>query len=204
MKLINLKKLVLVATLIVVIFTGCKTDFDINASQENLSAGSINYRDVLPSAMASTAKIVATDWKFLQNWMGYWARSGSYQNDNEEETYNFTNTFPTTGGGNPWNDLYYNASSYNYVQGRAETSGDAFYVAICKIMKAHDFQLLTDVYGNIPYKEALKGNDLRNPKYDNSVDIYKDIFRQLDAAIAILKDPTQTDPAKNEKITTND
>ena len=204
MKLINLKKLVLVATLIVVIFTGCKTDFDINASQENLSAGSINYRDVLPSAMASTAKIVATDWKFLQNWMGYWARSGSYQNDNEEETYTFTNTFPTSGGGNPWNDLYYNASSYNYVQGRAETSGDAFYVAICKIMKAHNFQLLTDVYGNIPYSEALKGNDLRNPKYDNSVDIYKDIFRQLDAAIAILKDPTQTDPAKNEKITTND
>ena len=86
MKLINFKKLVLVATLIVVIFTGCKTDFDINASQENLSAGSINYRDVLPSTMATTAKIVAADWKFLQNWMGYWARSGSYQNDNEDHT----------------------------------------------------------------------------------------------------------------------
>ena len=204
MKLFNVKKLALVAALIIAIFTGCKTDFDINASQENLSAGALDYKDVMPSAIATTAKIVATDFKFLQNWMGYWARSGSYQNDNEEESYQFTNTFPTTGGGNPWNDLYYNASSYNYVQQNAHANGAGFYEAIARIMKAHDFQILVDIYGNIPYSQALKGNDLRNPKYDKGVDIYNDLFRQLDTAIAILKDPSQTDAAKNAKITTND
>lgn len=200
MKFINIKKLALAATSIVVLASGCKTDFDINASGENLSAGSIDYRDVLPSAIASSAKIVAADWKFLQNWMGYWARSGSYQNDNEEETYLFTNTFPTSGG-NPWNDLYYNASSYNYVLKNAQASGDAFYEAICVIMKSHNFQLLTDVYGNIPYTEALQGNDVRNPKYDKGIDIYKDIFRQLDHAIELLKSPAA---ASNTKIATND
>jgi len=199
----NIKKLALVATTIVVLGSGCKTDFDINASTEDLTAGSLNYRDILPSTISSTANIVARDWKFLQNWMGYWARSGSYQNDQEEESYTFTNSFPTSGG-NPWNDLYYNASSYNYVQQRAKESGDGFYEAICRIMKAHNFQILTDVYGNIPYKDALKGNDVRNPRYDNGVDIYKDLFRQLDTAIAILKDPVASSTAKNEKITTND
>ncbi len=199
----NIKKLALVATTIVVLGTGCKTDFDINASTEDLTAGSLNFRDILPSTISSTATIVARDWKFLQNWMGYWARSGSYQNDQEEESYTFTNSFPTSGG-NPWNDLYYNASSYNYVQQRAKESGDGFYEAICRIMKAHNFQILTDVYGNIPYKDALKGNDVRNPRYDNGVDIYKDLFRQLDTAISILKDPVASSPAKNEKITTND
>lgn len=199
----NIKKLALVATTIVVLGSGCKTDFDINASTEDLTAGSLNYRDILPSAISSTSTIVARDWKFLQNWMGYWARSGSYQNDQQEESYLFTNTFPTSGG-NPWNDLYYNASSYNFVQQRAKESGDGFYEAICRIMKAHNFQILTDVYGNIPYKDALKGNDVRNPRYDNGVDIYKDLFRQLDTAIAILKDPVASSTAKNEKITTND
>jgi hypothetical protein len=202
MKLINIKKLALVSTSLLVLATGCKTDFDINASEENLTAGSLNYRDVMPSAIASTAKIVAADWKFLQNWMGYWARSGNYQNDNEEETYTFTNSFPGTN--NPWNDLYYNASSYNYVQQRAQASGDGFYEAIARVMKAHNFQILTDVYGNIPYKQALKGNDVRNPKYDKGVDIYNDIFRQLDTAIAILNDPAKVDLAKNDKIATND
>jgi len=202
MKLFNIKKLGLIATTTVALLTGCKTDFDINASQENLSAGSLNYRDVLPSSIATSAKIVAADWKFLQNWMGYWARSGSYQNDNEEETYNFTNTFPTTGG-NPWNDLYYNASSYNYVQQKAKASGDGFYEAICRIMKAQNFQILTDVYGNIPYFQALQGNDVRNPKYDKGIDIYKDLFRQLDTAIALLKSPAAAASA-NDKIATND
>jgi hypothetical protein len=134
--------------------------------------------------------------------MGYWARSGSYQNDNEEETYNFTNTFPTSGG-NPWNDLYYNASSYNFIQQKAKASGDGFYEAICRIMKTQNFQLLTDVYGNIPYFQALQGNDVRNPKYDNGKDIYKDLFLQLDTAIALLKSPAAAASA-NEKIATND
>ncbi len=203
MKLFNIKKLGLIATTAVALLTGCKTDFDINASEENLSAGSLNYRDVLPSSIATSAKIVAADWKFLQNWMGYWARSGSYQNDNEEETYNFTNTFPNTAAGNPWNNLYYNASSYNYIQQKAKASGDGFYEAICRIMKTQNFQLLTDVYGNIPYFQALQGNDVRNPKYDNGKDIYKDLFLQLDTAIALLKSPAAAASA-NEKIATND
>ena len=202
MKLFNIKKIGLIATTAVALLTVCKTDFDINASEENLSAGSLNYRDVLPSAIASSAKIVAADWKFLQNWMGYWARSGNYQNDNEEETYNFTNTFPTSGG-NPWNDLYYNASSYNYVQQKAKASGDGFYEAICRIMKTQNFQLLTDVYGNIPYFQALQGNDVRNPKYDNGKEIYKDLFLQLDTAIALLKSPAAAASA-NSKIASND
>lgn len=200
----NIKRLGLIAAIGAVSLTGCKTDFDINSSEENLSAASLNYRDVLPSAMANSAKIVAADWKFLQNWMGYWARSGSYQNNSEEETYVFTNTFPTDGGNNPWNDLYYNASSYHYVFNKAKASGDGFYEAISRIMKSHNFQILTDVYGNIPYSQALQGNDLRNPKYDKGVDIYKDIFRQLDTAIAILKDDSRIDPAKNAKISSND
>ncbi len=199
---INIKKLALITTSIVVLGTGCKTDFDINASTEDLTAGSLNYRDVLPAAMTSSARIISSDWKFLQNWMGYWARSGSYQNDLQEESYQFTNSFPATG--NPWTDLYYNNSNYQYVLNRAITSGDGFYEAICRIMKAHNFQLLTDVYGNIPYKEALKGNDNRTPKYDNGVDIYKDLFRELDKAIALLKDPAASSADKNEKITTND
>jgi len=203
MKVINIKKLALVATSIVVIGSGCKTDFDINSSEEDLTAGSLNYRDILPSAISSHSTIIARDFKFLQNWMGFWARSGSYQNDAQEESYSFTNTFPTSPG-NPWNDLYYNASNLNYVQKQAHASGNGFYEAICRILKAHDFQMLTDIYGNIPYKEALNGNDIRNPKYDNSVDIYNDLFRQLDTAITLLKDPVASSAANNDKIATND
>jgi hypothetical protein len=203
MKLINIRKFALVATTAAVLgSTGCKTDYEINNSQENLPEAVVDYRTVMPTAIATTAKIVAADWKFLQNWMGYWARSGSYQNVADEETYQFTNDFPLTN--NPWNDLYYNASSYNFIQNKAHDEGAGIYEAISIIMKSHDFQILTDVYGNIPYSEALQGNNIRTPKYDKGADIYKDIFRQLDNAIAILKDPAATAADKNVNIATND
>ena len=207
MKINNIKKLAIVAVSAVIVGTGCKTDFDINTSSEDLTAGVVNYRTILPSATATTARIVAADWKFLQNWMGHWARSGSYQNVADEETYSFTNDFPAAGGngaGNPWNDLYFNLSNYNYVQQNAQLTGDGFYEAIARIMKAHNFQILTDVYGNVPYSEALKGNANRTPKYDSGADIYNDLFRQLDTAIALLKDPVASSPDRNVNIGTND
>ena len=208
MKLTNIKKYTLVAAAAVsLLSTGCSNDYDINAPTEDITAGSVNYRDVLPATIANSARIVAADWKFLQTWMGYWARSGNYQNIADEETYQFTNTFPVAGGngvGNPWNDLYYNSSNYNFIEQKAKADGSGFYEAICMIMKAHNFQMLVDVYGNIPYSEALQGNDLKTPKYDKGLDIYKDLFRKLDDAIALLKDPVKSSVDNNAKIATTD
>lgn len=198
----SIKKLSLISLSILVIGTGCKTDFDINTPTEDITAGSLNYRDVLPAAITNTAQIVAVDWKFLQNWLGYWARNGSFQNETDEESYRFSNNFPTSN--NPWTDLYYNNSNYEFIQKQAIASGEGFYEAICIIMKSHNFQLLTDIYGNIPYSDALKGNASKTPKYDKGVDVYRGIFRELDKAIALLKNPAASDPVKNPKIKTND
>jgi len=208
MKMNNIKRITLaLSTALVVAGSGCKVDYDINSSTEDLTAGAVDYKTVLPTAINNSARIVAADWKFLQCWMGYWARSGSYQNVADEETYNFTNDFPAAGGngaGNPWNDLYYNASNYNYVQKNAVSNGAGMYEAICRIMKAQNFQILTDVYGDVPYFDALKGNDNRTPKYDKGEDIYKDLFRQLDTAIAILHDADASSSEKNPDISRND
>jgi hypothetical protein len=126
MKMMNIKKFAFAAATAVVLATGCSNDFDINAPTEELTAGTVDYRDIMPAAINNTARIVAADWKFLQCWMGYWARSGNYQNVTDEEQYIFTNSFPLAGGngvGNPWNDLYYNNSNYQYIQNLAQIDG---------------------------------------------------------------------------------
>ncbi|MES2005593.1 MAG: SusD/RagB family nutrient-binding outer membrane lipoprotein [Bacteroidota bacterium] len=60
------------------------------------------------------------------------------------------------------------------------------YVSIGRILKAYLFHQLTDVYGDIPYSEANKGytDQLMTPKYDKQQDIYADLFKELDEAIA--------------------
>src|SRR5690606_9835776 len=55
------------------------------------------------------------------------------------------------------------------------------------------FANLTDMYGDIPYSEALLGDqpgDLQNvtPKFDRQKDIYLDMFNQLEEANILLSE----------------
>lgn len=54
--------------------------------------------------------------------------------------------------------------------------------AIVQILKVYEFHQLTDVAGDIPYSDALKGKGNLTPKYDTQKDIYVDMLNQLDAA----------------------
>ncbi|PCH75430.1 MAG: SusD/RagB family nutrient-binding outer membrane lipoprotein [Flavobacteriaceae bacterium] len=57
--------------------------------------------------------------------------------------------------------------------------------AITTILQVYTYHVLVDVFGDIPYTEAL---DITNssPKYDDDTAIYADLFTKLDAAIANL------------------
>lgn len=63
-------------------------------------------------------------------------------------------------------------------------------VAIAMILKAWMYELLTDVYGNIPYSQAQQGVENLTPAYDDSRTIYTDLAAQLDSAVAMM-DSTQ-------------
>lgn len=55
-------------------------------------------------------------------------------------------------------------------------------LAVARILKAYYFWYLTDRYGDIPYSEALKGDQNYSPKYDPQKDIYYDLFKELKEA----------------------
>lgn len=200
----KLKNIIYTATLAAVITaagTGCsKKKFDINANPDDVTDVSVTPTVLLPGALQATSSVIASEFWFLEWWMGHGARSGSYQSLNEEETYKFTNDFHV----GIWNGLYANANNYNIMINKAQSIGAGTYEAIGRIMKSHNFQILTDIYGNIPYSEAFKGTAVSTPKYDKGVDIYNGIFADLDAALALLNDPLKTDPSKNPDIAVAD
>ncbi len=56
-----------------------------------------------------------------------------------------------------------------------------------RILKAYTFITLVDVFGNIPFSEALKGDQqVFNPKADDGKAIYDECIKLLDEAIVIL------------------
>lgn len=55
-------------------------------------------------------------------------------------------------------------------------------LAIARILKVYYFALVTDQWGDVPYKEALSPTP--TPKYDTQKDIYTDLFKELKEAMA--------------------
>lgn len=57
-------------------------------------------------------------------------------------------------------------------------------IAVARIMKAWTFQQITDIWGNVPYSQALAGLSYPTPVYDPQSAIYADLIKELDEATA--------------------
>jgi hypothetical protein len=58
-------------------------------------------------------------------------------------------------------------------------------LAIIELMNAYAYGQLVDIFGMVPYSEALNIGNVY-PKYDDGADIYGDLISRIDAAIANL------------------
>lgn len=116
---------------------------------------------------------------------GNWAQHWSKVQYNDEERYQTRNSVIET---TVWNGLYAgtlqdakNMYETATVEGNDQTKGVAL------IWHAYGFSLLTDMFGDIPYTEALTAKSGNNtPAYDAQEDIYPALIDSLDAAVTYL------------------
>ncbi|WP_240163513.1 SusD/RagB family nutrient-binding outer membrane lipoprotein [Spirosoma taeanense] len=166
---------------LLLVATSCKEDY-LNINNNPNQATSATPELVLPGALASSASYIQTRFPFLNLWMGYWNWSGNYSIGTSDKNYQFTNAF----GAGIWDNGYLILKNYNYIDTQGAALNQPVVQAMAKIMKAFHFQILVDTYGNVPYTEALSGVSTASPKYDDQVAIYEDLFKQIDAALALF------------------
>lgn len=63
-------------------------------------------------------------------------------------------------------------------------------LGVAQILTAYNIAILTDVMGDVPFSEALQPGVIFQPKLDKQQDIYNQIFKLLDDAIANLTKTT--------------
>lgn len=88
-----------------------------------------------------------------------------------------------------WNAWYLELTNLKdiYTIANQPETANASYKAISLITQAWVFQLLTDVYGDVPYTQANMGNmGILNPIFDQQKDIYLDLFKKLEEANSLL------------------
>lgn len=76
---------------------------------------------------------------------------------------------------NQWNTELYGGALINAqtLITLAATKNSPAYGGIAKLLKAYNFSIATDMYGDVPYSQALQGSVNTRPRYDKQEDIYK-------------------------------
>jgi hypothetical protein len=84
-----------------------------------------------------------------------------------------------------WASVYtFGLNNLKQLNEKAESNSSFNYAAIAKILTALTLGTATDLWGDIPYSQALTGSNNFTPAYDSQESIYEEIQRLLDNAIA--------------------
>jgi len=109
---------------------------------------------------------------------------------------------------NNWNSIYNNLLALKDIREKCGKGGPEQFnvniLGIAQILTAHDLAMVTDMWGQAPWTEALKGSQLKEPKYDKQSSIYAAIFQFLNEAITNLKNSIHNPNASQVKIGGND
>ncbi len=94
------------------------------------------------------------------------------------------------GGSNPWSDYYAILRDNKLVYDRGVELNSELHQGITLVMKSMMYGLITDLWGDAPYSEALRAGDLENsissPKYDSQQSIYEGVLADLEKANTLL------------------
>ena len=193
MKSINKIFLVLLAGLLF----SCENQLDVNNdpnSPTNITPGL-----ALSAAQASLITVTGGDFSNLGGFYAqYHTQAPSASQYEVIDQYNLNTSYANR----VWTELYSGCiNDLEFVINESNKTDDAAGVLIGTLMKAYTFQLLVDVFGDVPYTEALQGVNNITPKTTEGSVIYLDLISKIDAALASYNaNPSSTSIGKQDII----
>ncbi|MBN8826726.1 MULTISPECIES: SusD/RagB family nutrient-binding outer membrane lipoprotein [unclassified Spirosoma] len=201
MKFINYRRYLLIPFLLGM--GACSKYLDVNVTPNNPT--SVTPAVLLPGAQAGTAFANANELnRFAEVLVQHLAGAS-----NSPSTYD---VYQTNGAdfGNQWTGEIYGGALVNYQKliELGDATGSKSYSGIAKILKAYTFSIATDVWGDVPYSQALQGEKFLNPRLDKQEDIYKgnssqgiqSLFDLVREGIKDLDSPSALKPGTDDVI----
>lgn len=176
-----MKKIVIYSAVIMMaFFTSCSDFLDVNTNPN--SPAEVDASLVLPSAEAHIAGIVNGTYGVLGGlWSQHWTQSHVASQYRSEDSYGLSNSDYN----GSWRDLYSDALvDLAFVQKSAEKAENWNAYLQASSLMAYTYMMLADLYDQIPFSEALKGEEgLDEPVFDAGQDIYDGLISMLDVAL---------------------
>lgn len=200
----------IVIALTAIFFLGsCKKFLDINRDPNNIPTGNAPIAQQLTAAQINLAFEGGSD-LFRYAALIMQQMSGESANPNQTWFY-YRYIISGTDVNNTWGAAF---AASNGTSGTlkdleiiiksATTNGSPYYSGICKILKAYEYGLLVDAWGNIPYTEAEQLDANTSPHYDDASTIYPKLIQLLTDGVADLNQPSSLlTPTTNSMFYTN-
>ena len=177
MKAIFFKKATLLALLLALV-SSCTKDFEaINTNPNNPTSASADL--FLPYGIQSAVDMYVGG-SLGQDVGNLFAQHWARIQYTDADRYIVTNDVISNG----WRDFYVEPlANYQRIIKIADETQNPNYKAVALIMRSWVFSVLTDLYGDIPYNDAIKGIEgTLKPTYDAQKDVYADLVKTLKTA----------------------
>jgi hypothetical protein len=172
----------------------CKKDKFLNINTNPNYPATVGVNLVLPTTEANIGYMVGNQLAIYGGlWAQYWTQDPTYGSQ-----YGNYDSYVNTPGDNDnlWQALYTTATNLNFIINNYDTA-QKNYAAIAYFMKAYDFQLITDAWGNVPVSQALQGpKGITSPKYDPQQVVYDSLVVWVKAGLNLI-DNNYTSPAED-------
>jgi hypothetical protein len=167
--------------LIVLIFSACQDLTELNENPNGVEPSTADPNLMLSTVTSETANSYLKDMGFgdLMGVMQYTQRSGwgSGQNNFDWDSKS-------------WSGWYGILRTNQHMYNRAVEEGMDFHVGVALIIRAFNFGVIADGWGDAPYTNALKGDmdgtENQFPVFDSQETIYEGIIEELKMANEIL------------------
>lgn len=172
----NFIKYIIAMMVIPLLLSSCDDFLDVNKHPNKQTDPTLST--LATSAIIKTADLHTSFSLGANRYSQHISSVGSSQTDQY-----YKNTMSGT-----WYSLYTGVlADLDELKKLAETENAYHFLGIAEIMTAANIGAATDMWGAMPYSEALQGNENYLPKFDTQTEIYTEVFRLLDDAINNLQ-----------------
>ncbi len=166
-------------------FASCRKFMNVNKDPNITQTATV--QTLLPAAQLYVAYSLGSDFEVNGSfWAEYWTQNPNSSQFRSVEQYAPSQDYFV----GPWSEMYTAAENFYQLTKLADSQKKKQYVAIAYVMKAYTFQLITDAFGDAPYKQALKGqvadSNILNPKFDSQRVIYNGILADIDSGLKLM------------------
>lgn len=165
------------------IATSCTGDFEeINTNPNTLLVGQLQPYSVFEPNLYTAAKTPWTNYTWFWNDELAQYTSFSGGTTREENRYKIGDS----NWSSVWNQYCNRANNAQHMYELSVQHKVPATEAIALTLKVLFMSNLTDIFGDIPYKEAFKGRDtenpIENPRFESQKEVYEDMFADLEKA----------------------